>query len=177
MSTIHQRDILKVLAAGAVIRVEYHNHPPSSARRTYRISSTQQTLREETVNRLLEDRLIRPNADGLFGNDGPVQSYPSSEPAKEGLSPPPLAPKGHLGQSVRSVHGESMPISERPRKYNYRVITAELRYATPPYSHEYIATRHNAKWRIRDINDKAVGWAENEEAADFICDHLNKVSK
>lgn len=75
MTTIHQRDILKALAAGAVIRVEHINMPPSSARRIYRLTSTQQTIREETVNRMVEDRLLKPNADGLFGNEGPVQSY------------------------------------------------------------------------------------------------------
>jgi hypothetical protein len=75
MAQTYQRTILKELARGALIRVEYTNHPPSSARRVYRLSSTQQLLKEETVNRLLEDRLIRPNADGLFGNEGPVQSY------------------------------------------------------------------------------------------------------
>lgn len=75
MPTITQGRILKQMAAGAVIRVEYINHPPSSKRRAYRLSTTQETLREETVNRLLADRLIKPNGDGLFGNDGPVQSY------------------------------------------------------------------------------------------------------
>lgn len=75
MPTIHQRDILKALAAGAVIRVEHINQPASSARRIYRLTSTQQTIREETVNRMVADRLLKPNADGLFGNDGPVQSY------------------------------------------------------------------------------------------------------
>ena len=75
MAQQYQRTILKELAKGAVIRVMHTNHPPSSARRVYRLSTTQQLISEETVNRLLADHLIRPNADGLFGTEGPVQSY------------------------------------------------------------------------------------------------------
>jgi hypothetical protein len=75
MAHTYQRGILKELAKGAMIRVEYTNHPPSNVRRIYRLSSTQQVIREMMVQRLLEDRLIKPNGDGLFGNDGPVQSY------------------------------------------------------------------------------------------------------
>lgn len=75
MKTIPQGKILRAMAAGAVIRVEYINHPPSSAGRTYRLSTTNQQLQEKTVKALLADRLIRPNADGLFGEEGPVQSY------------------------------------------------------------------------------------------------------
>jgi hypothetical protein len=75
MAKTYQRLILKELAKGAMIRVQHINHPPSSARRVYRLSTTQQLLREELVQQLLEDRLIKPNADGLFGNEGPVQSY------------------------------------------------------------------------------------------------------
>lgn len=75
MAKTYQRVILKELAKGALIRVQYINHPPSSARRVYRLSTTQQLLREDLVRQLIEDRLIKPNADGLFGNEGPVQSY------------------------------------------------------------------------------------------------------
>jgi hypothetical protein len=75
MNKVHQRTILKALAKGAVIRCEYVNYPPSSTRCTYRLSNTQQLIRKETVERLVKDRLIRPNADGLFGADGPPQSY------------------------------------------------------------------------------------------------------
>lgn len=66
---------------------------------------------------------------------------------------------------------------DRPRKYNYRVNSSELRHATPPYSWEHIPTRKNAPYRILDSKALAVGWAENEEAADYIADHLNKVAK
>lgn len=75
MATIQQGKILRELAKGAVIRVEHINYPPSNIRRTFRLSSTNQLVREETVKRMLADRLLRPNADGLFGEDGPVQSY------------------------------------------------------------------------------------------------------
>lgn len=70
-----------------------------------------------------------------------------------------------------------MDYKDRPRKYNYRVNSSELRHAAPPYSWEHIATRKNGQWRIRDSKNQAVGWAENEEAAQYICDHLNTVSK
>lgn len=75
MTAISQGRILKELVKGAVIRVEYINHPPSSARRIYRLIPSNHQLRQDQVERLLEDRLIRPNADGLFGQDGPAQSY------------------------------------------------------------------------------------------------------
>lgn len=71
----YQRGILKALGAGAVIRVDHANHPPSSVKTTYRLSSSGALIRRELFERLLNDRLIKPNADGLFGNDGPVQSY------------------------------------------------------------------------------------------------------
>lgn len=74
MPTIRPRDLLKELARGAVIRVEYRNHPQSSACRSYRVSSNNQLVKEETVLRMVAERLIRPNADGLF-EDGPVQSH------------------------------------------------------------------------------------------------------
>lgn len=83
MPTVTQGQILRALAKGAVIRVEYINHPPSNVRRIYTLSSPTQAIREQTVNRLLADRLIRANADGLFGSDGPPQSY-SLFPASEG---------------------------------------------------------------------------------------------
>lgn len=47
MPTIRQRDLLKELARGAVIRVEYRNHPQSSACRSYRVSSNNQLVKEE----------------------------------------------------------------------------------------------------------------------------------
>lgn len=61
-------------------------------------------------------------------------------------------------------------------KFNYRISASEMPYATPPFSYEFIATRKNGKWRIKDSKDNAVGWAENEEAAKFISEHLNKAS-
>lgn len=75
MAKMTQGFILKAMAAGAVIMVEYVNQPASSACRYYRLSSSNRSIREQTVKKLLEDNLIRPNADGLFGNEGPVQSY------------------------------------------------------------------------------------------------------
>jgi len=74
MPTI-QRHILKELAHGAVIRVEYHHKPPSDIKRSYRLSSTGQPLQEKQVLRMVSEQLIRPNNDGLFGSDGPPQSY------------------------------------------------------------------------------------------------------
>lgn len=67
-----------------------------------------------------------------------------------------------------------MVSAEEKRKYNYRIAPRELPYATPPFSYEFIEKRVQGKWRIRDSKDNAVGWAENEEAAKYICDHLNK---
>ena len=75
MPLLTQGRILKALAHGAVIRVMYINSPPSSARRVYRLWPGNQLVREETVKMMLEEHLLKPNADGLFGNDGPVQSY------------------------------------------------------------------------------------------------------
>lgn len=72
---IGQRHVLLELASGAVIRVGYVNHPPSAAGMVFRLSSTGQKLDPALVYRMVADRLIKPNADGLFGNDGPVQSY------------------------------------------------------------------------------------------------------
>lgn len=71
--TVYQRHILKRLAHGEVIRVEYINNPPSSAKRIYTLGELR--LREKLVNKLLEERLIRPNSDGLFGEAGPAQSF------------------------------------------------------------------------------------------------------
>lgn len=70
-----QRVILKALASGAVINAEYVKVQPQGTKRTYRLSSTGALIRRELVERLLNEQLIKPNADGLFGNDGPVQSY------------------------------------------------------------------------------------------------------
>lgn len=75
MSTLTHGRILKAMHKGAVIRVEYTNHPPSSARRVYRLAPGNDPLQEKTIKCLLADSLIKPAADGLFGNDGPVQSY------------------------------------------------------------------------------------------------------
>lgn len=74
---------------------------------------------------------------------------------------------------MHSVHRDSA-LGDRPHKFNYRLTPSELPYGVAPYSYEFIATRKNAQYRIRDSKDKGVGWAENEEAATYICDHLNK---
>lgn len=74
MPTITQRTILKALSKGAVIRVEYNNHPVSSVRRIHRLIPGNQLIQEKTVQNMLADRLIRSSGDGLF-NDGPAQSY------------------------------------------------------------------------------------------------------
>lgn len=71
----YQRGILKAMAKGAVIRVDHVNHPPSNAKTMFRLSTTGKPIRAELVVRMLNESLIRPNADGLFGTDGPVQSY------------------------------------------------------------------------------------------------------
>lgn len=72
MGKLYRRDVLKALARGDVIRVEYRNHPPAPPRRIYTLRGMR--LAEETVKNLIEDCLIRPNKDGLF-DDGPPQSY------------------------------------------------------------------------------------------------------
>lgn len=74
MATITQGRILKALANGAVIRVEYNNHPTSSVRRVHRLIPGNQLIQEKTVQTMLAERLIRSSGDGLFA-DGPAQSY------------------------------------------------------------------------------------------------------
>lgn len=74
MTTIFQREILTSMNRGAVIRLE-HVRKGSSVVRTFRMSDSQRRVPEETVRRLLADSLIKPNADGLLGNDGPPQSF------------------------------------------------------------------------------------------------------
>lgn len=70
-----QGAILRALAAGAVITAEYVKVQPQGTKCTYRLSSTGALIRRELFERMLNDCLIKPNADGLFGNDGPAQSY------------------------------------------------------------------------------------------------------
>lgn len=70
-----QGSILKALAKGAVIRVEYASYPPSNQRRIYRIMPGNKPVPEKTVKQLEADRLIRSAGDGLFGDEGPAQSY------------------------------------------------------------------------------------------------------
>lgn len=74
MATKTQGYILRQLHAGAVIRVEYINEPPSSARKIYRLSDTNEAVRPKTFQQLLADRLIRPLDDGLPGI-GEAQTY------------------------------------------------------------------------------------------------------
>ncbi len=75
MSRYSQRLILMELAKGAVILCTHVRKGPSVTMNVYRLSTTQNRVREETVRRLLAERLIKPNADGLLGSDGPPQSY------------------------------------------------------------------------------------------------------
>jgi hypothetical protein len=70
-----QREILKELNKGGVIYVEHITKPASNAHTVYRCSKSLRLVREETIKKMLEGHLIRPNADGLFGIEGPVQSY------------------------------------------------------------------------------------------------------
>lgn len=72
---VTQGHILKALNRGGVIRVEFANHPLTSTRRRYRLHPGDEHIKEELFQRMLSDGLIKPNADGLFGNDGPVQTY------------------------------------------------------------------------------------------------------
>lgn len=71
---MRKREILKALHAGAVIRVEHINQPPSNARTMYRLSSNQRAIRKELVEELVRDHVIRSNNDGLPGL-GDSQSY------------------------------------------------------------------------------------------------------
>jgi hypothetical protein len=71
---MRKRDILKALYAGAVIRVEHINHPPSNARTMYRLSSNNAAIRAELVEELVRDHVIRTNNDGLPGI-GDAQTY------------------------------------------------------------------------------------------------------
>lgn len=74
MTQMTQGYILKKLHKGAVILVEHINHPPSSRRTVYRLSTTNEVVRGPTVTALLKDGLIQPNEDGLPGM-GITQSY------------------------------------------------------------------------------------------------------
>lgn len=69
-----QRLILQAMVRGGWIAVDHINQPRSSARRMFRLMPANVSLRETQVQQLLTDRLIRPQADGLFA-DGPPQSY------------------------------------------------------------------------------------------------------
>lgn len=73
-----------------------------------------------------------------------------------------------------------MPSSRKTRfstMDDYRINPTQLPFAVPPFSYEYIAARANGKWRIKDAKDNAMGSAENEEAAIFICNHLNSANQ
>jgi hypothetical protein len=69
-----QRELLKELNNGAVILVEYINDPPSQVRVVHRLSTTNQCIRASVIQRMIDEKLIRPNEDGLPGM-GVTQSY------------------------------------------------------------------------------------------------------
>lgn len=83
MPTLSQGRILLALHRGAVIRAEHVNHPPSSVRRSYRLTPGNQVIQEQMVQKLLNERLIRAQSDGLFA-DGPAQSYVLFPPSEGG---------------------------------------------------------------------------------------------
>jgi hypothetical protein len=66
--------ILTALHKGAVLTVEHINGPASSAKKVYRLSSTNQAVTAEYVADLLANGLIKPNNDGLPGL-GESQTY------------------------------------------------------------------------------------------------------
>lgn len=54
-----------------------------------------------------------------------------------------------------------------------RVNREELPYSKGPYSYEYVSTRKEGKFRIRDQNDNAVGSADTENEARETVSRLN----
>lgn len=70
---VTQGAILSALSKGAFVTVEYVNEPPSGAKKVYRLSSNNKTVRGATVKRMLADGLLKPAGDSLFF--GETQTY------------------------------------------------------------------------------------------------------
>ena len=57
--------ILRALSQGHKITVEFVNEPPSSVRKTYRLSSNNRAVSRKLVERMVREKLIAPSNDGL----------------------------------------------------------------------------------------------------------------
>lgn len=57
----------------------------------------------------------------------------------------------------------------------YEINHEQRRFCRGPFTYEYMAARpENCRWRIRDVNDNAVGSADTEESAKAAVERLNR---